>query len=536
MRKGLLYFGAILFLFSSSAVKAQVTFKDQDVQHYKFDIVLNDTDNVVKGKAAVTIKFTGDVNEPELNLVKKKANGKGMLVASVWEEEKELKFVQDSDVVHILSPAKNNSEHTYTIKYSGIPADGLIISTNKHGHRTFFGDNWPNRAHNWLPCDDYPSDKATLEFIVIAPDHYQVVSNGLKIGETELPGKLKLTHWKEDKPLAPKLMVIGVAEFAIQQSGTVNGVPVYTYVFPEDKVNGFKNYAYAPDILKFYDAKLGLYDYEKLANVQSKTIYGGMENASAIFYYEDSPDAGRADEELQAHEIGHQWFGDAVTEKNWKNLWLSEGFATYMTNCYLENKYGIDTLKKREAFDRDKVIKFEKHRYTPVVDTAVKSNFEQLLNANSYEKGSWTLHMLRRKIGDEAFWKGLRNYYAEYKNKNANTADLELVMEQASGQDLHTFFNQWIYNAGHPELAIVWTYNTDKKTVNITITQKQDNLYECPLEYSINGKVYTVDLTAREAHVSIPVLEKPLTLIVDPNVELLASFAVTQMLYVKQVY
>jgi aminopeptidase N len=528
MRKSILYFGLIFFLFSSSAVKAQVTFKDQDVQHYKFDIVLNDADDNIKGKAAVTIKFMGDVNEPKLNLVKKKANGKGMLVASVWEDGKELKFVQDSDVVHILSPAKNNTEHTYTIKYSGIPADGLIISTNKHGHRTFFGDNWPNRAHNWIPCADYPSDKATLEFVVIAPDHYQAVSNGLKVEETELPGKLKLTHWKEDKPLAPKLMVIGVAEFAIQQSGEVNGVPVYTYVFPEDKVNGFKNYAYAPDILKFYDAKIGLYDYEKLANVQSKTIYGGMENASAIFYYEDSPDAGKADEELQAHEIGHQWFGDAVTEKSWKNLWLSEGFATYLTNCYLENKYGIDTLKKREAYDRKKVIDFERHRNTPVVDSAVKSNYEQLLNANSYEKGSWTLHMLRRKIGDDLFWKGLRTYYAKYKNLNANTADLEQVIEQVSGQDLHAFFNQWIYNSGHPELGIVWSYDADKKTVGVNITQKQSNLFVFPLQLSIDGKLYTVDVKEKETTTTFLSTTKPKTIIADPDVNLLAGFDIKE--------
>lgn len=526
MRKSHFFFGSILFLLSSAAVKAQVTFPGQDVQHYKFDIVLNDANDNIKGKADVTIKFTGNVNEPELNLVKKKANGKGMLVSSVTEAGSSIKFVQDSDLIHILSPAKVNTTHIYTINYSGIPADGLIISTNKHGHRTFFGDNWPNRAHHWIPCADYPSDKATLEFVVTAPDHYQVVSNGLKIEEKELPGKLKLTHWKEDKPLAPKLMVIGVAEFAIKQSGTVNGVPVYTYVFPEDRVNGFKNYAYAPQILKFYDAKIGLYDYEKLANVQSKTIYGGMENASAIFYYEESVNAGKAVEELQAHEIGHQWFGDAVTEKNWKNLWLSEGFATYMTNCYLENKYGIDTLKKREAFDRKKVINFEHHRYTPVVDTAVKSNYEQLLNANSYEKGSWTLHMLRHKIGDGAFWKGLRAYYAEYKNKNANTADLEKVMEQFSGQDLHTFFNQWIYNAGHPELTIVWSFDAAKKAINVNISQKQKNVFVFPLQLSIDGKLYTVDVKEKETTASFPLKTKPENLIADPNVNLLAGFDV----------
>lgn len=518
------YLCFLLLLIAHITSNAQAVFPGIDVQHYTFAITLNDENNNIKGEAAVTIKFLKDVSVVQLNLVKKDSTGKGMLVSSITENGKRLDYSQDADVININTSAKKNSTHTYTINYQGIPADGLIISTNKFGHRTFFGDNWPNRAHNWLPCADYPSDKATVDFIVTAPDHYQVVSNGLKVGETELPNHVKVTHWKEKEPLAPKLMVIGVAEFAIQKSGEVNGVPVYTYVFPESKGAGFKNYAYAPEILKYYDYKIGPYDYEKLANVQSKTIYGGMENASAIFYYEDSPEAGRADEELQAHEIGHQWFGDAITEKSWKNLWLSEGFATYLTNCYLENKYGVDTLKKRENADRNKVIGFEKHRNTPVVDSAVTNNYVQLLNANSYEKGSWILHMLRRKLGDTLFWKGIRAYYAKYKNLNANTSDFEHVMEKTSGQDLHVFFNQWLYNTGHPELSIVWKYDADKKEVNININQKQGNLFEFSLQYAIDGQIHAVDIKDRETNVSIPAPVKPTSVIIDPNVNLLATF------------
>jgi len=174
------------------------------------------------------------------------------------------------------------------------------------------------------------------------------------------------------------------------------------------------------------------------------------------------------------------------------------------------------------------VIKFERHRYTPVVDTAVKSNYVQLLNANSYEKGSWTLHMLRRKIGDYLFWKGLRAYYAKYKNLNANTADLEQVMAQTSGQDLHTFFNQWIYNAGHPELGIVWNYYADKKAINITITQKQNNLFVFPLKLEIDGKFYTVDVKDKETTTTFPATAKPAVIIADPTVDLLAGFTIAE--------
>ena len=160
-----------------------------------------------------------------------------------------------------------------------------------------------------------------------------------------------MTHWKESEPLPTKVMVIGVADFAVDHTGDVGKVPVYDYVFPESKEAGFKSYAVAREILLFYIKMFGPYAYEKLANVQSKTIFGGMENASAIFYFENSVTS-KGIEELMAHEIAHQWFGDAASEKSFAHLWLSEGFATYMTNVYLENKYGIDTLKKRENADR----------------------------------------------------------------------------------------------------------------------------------------------------------------------------------------
>jgi len=524
MRKNLSYLIALFSVLTLSA-KAQVVFPDIDVQHYTFTIVVNDANDNIEGKSAISIKFLNNISQFELNLVKKKNTGKGMLVSSVSENGKMVKFMQNDDDLVIYSSAKTNSIHTYSISYSGIPADGLIISTSKFGKRTFFGDNWPNRAHNWLPCADYPSDKATVDFIVTAPDHYQVIANGFKVSEKESLNHTKITHWSEKAQLSPKVMVIGVAEFAITQSGTVNGIPVYSYVYPENKDIGFASYAYAPEILKFYMGKIGPYAYEKLANVQSKTIYGGMENASEIFYDEKLVGV-KFDEELQAHEIAHQWFGDAASEKSWKNLWLSEGFATYMTNCFLENKYGVDTLRKRETDDRMKVLKFEKARYTPVVDSAVTGDFIQLLNANSYEKGSWALHMLRHKLGDTLFWKGIRAYYAKYDGYNANTTDFEQTMEQASGQDLHRFFNQWLYNPGHPSLKLVWRYDANNKSVDITITQKQDKLFEFPLTYSMDGKLYMADIKAKDTSIVIAVDAKPAIIKMDPNVELLADFMV----------
>ena len=505
------------------STQAQIPGATIDVQHYNFALQLSDADNTIKGQATVAIKFVKNATSFDLDLVKKNSTGKGMLVSAVTENGKKLRFVQDSSAVKIYATAKLNSIHNYKISYAGIPADGLIISTNNFGHRTFFGDNWPNRAHNWLPCVDAPADKASVDFVVTAPDHYQVISNGLKIKEQALPGHLKLTHWREATVLPTKVMVIGVAQFAIDHPGDVNKIPVYTYVFPESKEAGFKSYAVAKDILPFFIERVGPFSYEKLANVQSKTIFGGMENASAIFYFEESvtsPDI----ESLMAHEIAHQWFGDGASEKNFGHLWLSEGFATYMTNLYLENKYGADTLKKRMILDRKKVLSFEKKRFTPVVDTAVNGQYMQLLNANSYEKGNWVLHMLRRKLGDDLFWKGVRAYYAKYKGSNANTDDLRLVMEQTSGQDLKQFFTQWLRTPGHPSLDVAWNYDADKGLIDFIVDQKQETVFNFPLEYTVDGQKHTTIINQKFNHFQIPAKAAPTAVIIDANVNLLADY------------
>jgi aminopeptidase N len=194
-----------------------------------------------------------------------------------------------------------------------------------------------------------------------------------------------------------------------------------------------------------------------------------------------------------------------------------------MTNLYLENKYGGDILKKRLIEDRKTVFDFEKKRLSPVVDTAVKDKYMQLLNANSYQKGGWVLHMLRRKLGDVVFWKGVANYYTKYNGRNANTADLCAVMELASGQNLKPFFKQWLRVAGHPDLEISWKYDEHKGMVNISINQKQAALYEFPLEVAIGDKLNTVHIKAKTTQVQFAVSEKPQAINIDPNVNLLAT-------------
>jgi aminopeptidase N len=499
----------------------------QQVQHYDFSLVLNDTTNRIVGRAALTVSFAGQASRLSVDLAGPGIRDSGMTVSAVSEGRKAIPFVQDKQGLTLSVKASAGSSHTYTIRYAGIPKDGLIISTNKFGKRTFFGDNWPNRAHQWLPCIDRPSDKASVDFTVTAPDHYQVVANGLQTAAVELPRHLRRTHWKEKIPLPTKVMVIGVADFAIDHPADVQGIPIYTYVFPDNKVEGFKDYAVAASILPFYIRMIGPYAYEKLANIQSKTIFGGMENASAIFYFENSVGS-RGMEELMAHEIAHQWFGDAVTETDFRHLWLSEGFATYMTHLYMEHTYGTDTLRKGMAADRKRVIAFDRRRLTPVVDSTASGNYMQLLNANSYQKGGWVLHMLRRQLGDSLFWKGIASYFARYDGRNASTEDFRGVMEEVSGKDLKPFVQQWLYTPGVPQLQVSWSYDSARSEVVLQIEQEQATLFSFPLEYSFGPgqQVYQADIHDKLTLVRQAYATAPDSVYIDPGVSLLADFSV----------
>jgi aminopeptidase N len=523
MLKHLLVFG-LIGLFVTSRAQHNI-----DVLHYKFEIGLNDNNDTIYGKALITFKFLQPASSVSFDLSVIK-NKKGMSVGSVSFNDMSssapgVEHLNDKIVIRSSSTYKTGDTSSVTINYKGIPSDGLIISKNKYGHRTFFADNWPNRGHNWMPCVDDPADKASVEFIVTAPEHYQVVANGIVVEETNLPDNKKLTHWKEDVPIAPKVMVIGAADFAVSLASIVNNcIPVYSWVYPEDRDKGFYDYALAADILPFFIKNVGPYGYKKLANVQSKTTFGGLENANTIFYSENSVTGNRKSEETIVHEIAHQWFGNMATETSFAHLWLSEGFATYMTTLYMESKYGADKARTMLIEDRDEVIEFAKKSDQPVIDES--TDYMKLLNANNYQKGGWILHMLRRQLGDSIFWKSVQKYYSNYAGKNADSHDLQLIFEKVSGKNLSVFFKQWLYMPGIPKLDLTWNYLTKDQKVSVTVKQLQKNAFAFPLDLSLTGvsgknQAAVIYVSKQEETFLVSVKEKTTDVILDPKTSLL---------------
>lgn len=529
LRARLLLLLTFVFTSCTASVQSQPTVPDAsiDVVHYAFNLTLSDDTDEIEGQASVEVRFLeDDLSAFQLDLVGGDGT-EGMHVTSVTQGDAPMTFTHSNDQLRIElgTPVQADAQRTYTITYRGVPADGLIISTNKHGERTFFGDNWPNRARHWLPTVDHPSDKATVEWIVTAPEHYEVVANGRLVEETDLPDQLRLTHWHATAPLPTKVMVIGVADFAVQYVDEYEGVSLQSWVYPQEREDGFYDFARAEPILAFFDSHIGPFPYAKLANVQSKTRYGGMENASAIFYNENAISGTRENEGLLAHEIAHQWFGDSVSETDWPHLWLSEGFATYLTQLYMEFTYGRDRMDAGMQAARERVVNYyDQAPDAPVVDTTT-TELVRLLNPNSYQKGAWVLHMLRYTVGDEAFWDGLEAYYRRYRDRNASTRDFQHVMEEVSGQDLGWFFDQWTRHAGHPQFEGSWNYHADAQELTVSLRQVQRGglVFRVPLELGVYSEgealpdVEVLDVSEREHTFTIPLEAAPARVELDPN-------------------
>jgi len=500
-----------------------------DALHYMFRIAFGDAGNEIEGDASVRVRFVADgVREVQLDLATP-ALGKGMSVLSVKRGEQSVAFEHASDRLRLplMSPSQAGQEETFAIRYRGVPADGLRLIPNIHGERTAFSENWPDKARQWLPMVDHPYDKATGEFIVTAPAQYQVVANGVLAEELDLPNGMRRTHWIQGVPIASWLYAVGAARFAVHHVGVVKGVPLQTWVFPQDREKGYPLFEpLSRSAIEFFSEWVGPFSYEKLANVEAAGINGGTEHASAIFYGEKSVTIGRAP---VVHEIAHQWFGNAVTERDWDDVWLSEGFATYFTLLFTEHADGREAFVAGLKQSRERVLELETRLPdTPIVHRNL-ADMKKVLNQLVYQKGGWTLHMLRGLVGSEAFWTGIREYYRRYQNKNASTAEFRRVMEEASGKELGWFFEQWLNRGGVPKLEGGWRYHAAAKTIEVTLAQAQPGAsYRLPIEVGIvvDGsvpRIERVELSGARGTFKIASEAEPSAVVLDPATWLLMA-------------
>jgi aminopeptidase N len=458
-----------------------------DALHYAVAITLPDTGTFVEATTRVDLLMRERRDTVRLDLT-------GLRVVSVStqvrrDESRPVSFRQDSARIHFpAAHARAGDTLRVSVVYNGSPDDGLILRKNVHGAWGAFADNWPDRARFWFPVIDHPSDKATVEFQVRAPAEWEVVANGVRgqllQGAADI-GQRRVWHWKIEQPIPTYLMVIGAANFAI---GTVDRcarggnapphpdgcVPVTYYAFPSDSGNAAFIFRRAGQMVAHYAELIAPFPYPELAHVQSATRFGGMENAGAIFYSEQGIRNGTLSEGTVAHEVAHQWFGDAVTPGHWSDVWLSEGFATYFGNQFFERADSVQRFRQMTAQSWRQYLQ-SNVKDLAIVDTLRVPNNDlmELLNANSYQKGGAVLHMLRGILGDEVFFGGIRRYYRRHVNGNARTRDLRRALEEESGRDLGWFFDQWLYRPGHPILEIHHRWDPATSDAVVTVTQVQ---------------------------------------------------------------
>lgn len=506
-----------------------------DILNYKFEIHLNDTSDIIYGSAEIALNIKDSEDRVRLDLISRGKDGKGMEVKKVTFNGSEVSYSHDNDVLLIETGAfEYSSRDIINVVYSGMPITGLIIGPNMHGDRTFFSDNWPNKARNWLPLVDHPYDKSTAEFVVIAPNHYQVISNGLLVEETNLNKELKKTHWKQSVPISCWLYALGVAEFAVDYVDYFEGKSIQTWVYKQDRDNGFYDFKIpTKHTMEFFSDYIGPFAYEKLANVQSNSVKGGMESATAIFYSDVSVTGDRSVRwrNVVIHEVAHQWFGNCVTEYDWDDVWLSEGFATYFTLMFREHAYGRDDFvnglndAKRLVYNHYKTDK-----ESSIVHNNLKDMKDVLTYSLQYQKGAWVLHMLRNYIGEDNFRKGIRNYYKKYYNSTTTTNQFKTEMEVVSGMNLDTFFDQWLYKGGNMVLDGNWKFDEKKGRIEVNLNQVQNDgyLFEMPIELGISyndknlEKIQTVKLEKEKGRFYIASDSKPISIKIDPNTKLLA--------------
>lgn len=500
-----------------------------DVFLYHFDLQLPDTGVFLRASATIAFRQSAGAGDTlALDLV-------GMQVDSVLNpmlpDVQTHHFTYDGRSLRIPlgpSPKTGSTLGRVTVVYHGAPSDGLLAGSDGRGHAGLFADNWPERARYWLPTVDQPGDKAAVDFVVTAPAAWRVVANGQLLDTTTSEGHTRWT-WRERHPVPTYTMVVAAGPMtrSVHVAGSAGGspVPIDVWTWPDDS-------AYA-DSVPFHDVTsvvdaltqiVGVFPYEKLSHVESATKYGGMENASAIFYAE-KPYADRTMKEgVVRHETAHQWFGDAVTEKDFHHLWLSEGFADYFDLIAGAALHGDSVLKEgmrayAASYFKSPVVD------RPIVDTAEKDP-AKLLNANSYQKGAWVLHMLRREIGDSAFFRGVRDYYVTYRDSSVLSAQFQTVMERRSRKNLTAFFKQWLGQPGYPQVSAIWHYETFKQQVVADIQETQPaawglfRLTDVPVEFvGDGGKTLrrTIDVDGPPQNVRIDLPWTPTEVHIDPD-------------------
>ena len=482
--------------------------KINDLVHTRLDVKFDYDKSYLYGKEWVTLhphfyptdSLTLDakgMNINEVSMMKGTARTK-------------LKYTYDSMLLHITLDRTYKTEENYTIyldyvsKPNELKAEGSAAITDAKG--LYFinpkgedkdkptqiwtqGETEANSA--WFPTIDKPNQKTTEEIYMTVPSKYVTLSNGLLISQKKNTDGTRTDYWKMDLPHAPYLFFMGVGDYSIIKDSH-NGKEVSYYVEKEYAPVARKIFGETPNMIGFYEKITGVpYAWPKYSQIVGRDyVSGAMENTSATLHQESAYQNareltdGNRWEDVIAHELFHQWFGDLVTTQSWSNITLNESFADYSETLWNEYRYGKDKGDEHIWENRQTYLSNPANAQKDLVRYNYKDK-EDVFDQVSYPKGGAILHMLRNYVGDDAFYKSLNKYLTDNRFKSAEVAQLRLAFEAVTGEDLHWFFNQWYYGSGHPKIKIDYNYTGDMEQVIIQQTQNTGKIFRLPIAVDV---------------------------------------------------
>jgi aminopeptidase N len=419
-------------------------------------------------------------------------DAEALQISAVKLDDTEARFDYDGDTLSVRAPAPlKASPHEVTVHYSAKPTRGVYFIHPDGAYPDKPVQVWTQSesqaARCWFPCYDHPDSKAVTETIIEAPDGYQVISTGKLVSKASSGGWTTHT-WVEAAPHSTYLDSFVVGKFS-ETEDEAEGVPLQYYAPAEKNKDVMRCFGLTPDMMRvFVELTDYRYPFEKYAQVAVHDyIYGGMENISATTLVDTRFPDERSEEdyaarysrpdrdhiELVAHELAHSWFGDLVTEKDWSHAWLNEGFATYFEALYHEKKFGKDEFRQNLQFKAGSYFEEDSEKYRRAI---VDDNYlyaDDLFDTHLYEKGAWMIHQLRYRLGDDAFYAGVRQYLKRFAYKNPDTHDFMRVMEEVTGVSLESYFEQSFYKGGHPEVEVEYSWDAETKTARVSLAQTQ---------------------------------------------------------------
>jgi aminopeptidase N len=459
-----------------------------NVTHYNLRIDLNEeSDNIRKSHVTVEAIANANLDSIDLHMV-------SMTVDSTKFNTNTAISRRRSGKLWVMTPQLAQGQaFTIDIFYHGFPSKGLFFTTTRHGDDHTYSSVEPSDSRYWWPCYDEPWDKATSDVYCTVGSGRTVVSNG-NLVEVINEGSGRYTwHWHTDHQISTYLISIAVADYAIITDHAYVGddtVPIKYYAYHQDSTIAAYDLGNTPDMVEFYSSRFINYGFadEKYAVVQSSIFngWGAMEHQTCTTYGDELIDGQRSYEWIDAHELAHMWFGDLVTCGDWRNIWLNESFATYLDALYTEHKYGYSAFQQRRVeFFQSYSQEDQGFRYAIYNPPA-----DYLFGSVEYEKGALVIHMLRRLLGDQNFFAALTNYLNDYHYGNGSTAELQQHFEVYYG-NLDWFFNEWVYQAGHPVYRWTWWSQQigQEYELNIGVRQIQTNapsVFTMPITFKVH--------------------------------------------------